>query len=424
MAAADSIDFDVIIVGGGMVGASVACLLENTPLRAALVDQAAFDAHAIPFLQRQTAAADLKTDQPNFDPRVSAITAASKNLFTQMGIWAEIEHRRCCGYQHMEVWDADGTGLVHFSAADINQAELGTIVENSLILAALYDKLANSPNIEILAPLAVVSLDILEQVGESVVQLQMDQGRALTAKLIIAADGANSKIRQLANFATKQWDYNHHALVTTVRTASAHQHRALQRFMDTGPLAFLPLSTDSNSSDQHYCSIVWSMLPEKAEAMMVLNDADFRSQLAAAIENKLGEIEWSAPRFSFPLRQRHAIDYVQGNIVLVGDAAHSIHPLAGQGVNLGLLDAAALVQQLFGAMEAGRKISDPIILQRYQRRRRGHNLGMMWLMEGFKHLFAEQALPVRWLRNSGMNAVDSVPALKNLLARRAMGMDW
>jgi 2-octaprenylphenol hydroxylase len=424
MKAADSTDFDAIIVGGGMVGASLAGLLENTPLRLALVDQTAFDVDAVPCFQQPSVADGVSADQPGFDPRVSAITAASKNLFARMGIWNEIERARCCTYQDMEVWDADGTGSIHFSAADIKQAELGSIVENSLVSAALYNKLAKSPNLEILAPLAVVSLDFLEQEGEPIVQLQMDRGRPLRAKLIIAADGANSKIRQLANFVTREWDYNHHALVTTVRTASAHRHKALQRFIDTGPLAFLPLNTGLDSDAQRYCSIVWSMVPDQAQEVMSLSENEFRAHLAAAIEHRLGEIEWSAPRFSFPLRQRHAIDYVQRNIVLLGDAAHSIHPLAGQGVNLGLLDAAALAEELSRGLQVGRKLADPIVLQRYQRRRIGHNLGMMWLMEGFKHLFAEQALPVRWLRNSGMTAIDNIPAIKNLLARRAMGMDW
>ena len=334
MKAAPPTEFDAIIVGGGMVGASLACLLENTPLRLALVDQSAFDVDAIPYFQQPSMADGASANQPGFDPRVSAITAASKNLFVGMGIWNEIERSRCCAYQDMEVWDADGTGSIHFATADINQAELGSIVENSLVSAALYKKLANSSNLEILAPLAVDSLDFLEQEGESMVQLQMDRGRPLRAKLVIAADGANSKIRQLANFATREWDYDHHALVTTVRTALAHGNEALQRFIDTGPLAFLPLNTGLDSDAQHYCSIVWSMVPDKAREIMSLPDDEFRAHLAAAIEHRLGEIEWSAPRFSFPLRQRHAIDYVHRNIVLVGDAAHSIHPLAGQGVNL------------------------------------------------------------------------------------------
>ena len=412
MSAANTIEFDVIIVGGGMVGASLACLLEHTPLRIALADRNLFDGAAIPFMQ----------EQPNFDPRVSAITSASKNLFQEIGIWSDIEQKRCCSYQEMYVWDADGTGSIHFSAADINQPELGTIIENSIVSAALYKKLSELKNLQILAPLNIENFSY--KGSENSLHLETREGKALSTQLLIAADGANSKIRQLANFRTREWDYNHQALVTTVRTELAHNNIALQRFMDSGPLAFLPLSPNFGSTDQHYCSIVWSSLPESVENLLALSDNQFRNRLAANIEYRLGAIEWIGQRFAFPLRQRHATDYVQDNVVLVGDAAHTIHPLAGQGVNLGLLDVQVLANELKRGIEAGRSLTDVTVLQRYQRKRIGHNLGMMWLMEGFKHLFAEQALPVRWLRNIGMTSVDNISVVKNQLARRAMGLDW
>ena len=157
---------------------------------------------------------------------------------------------------------------------------------------------------------------------------------------------------------------------------------------------------------------------------MQLSDNDFCTELTKAIEGRLGNIEWCDKRLTFPLRQRHSVDYVKNNVVLIGDAAHSIHPLAGQGVNLGFLDAAVLSRELHHGIEVGRKLADPSVLGRYQRKRKGHNLGMMWLMEGFKHLFAEQALPIRWLRNIGMSGVDNISVVKNNLARRAMGLDW
>ena len=407
-------EFDIAIVGAGMVGASLACLLEHSQLRIALIDQAPVKPGEIPFDKAQ----------PNFDPRVSAITKASKDLFEELGIWQEIAQKRSCGYSAMHVWDAEGTGSINFSASDINQSELGTIVENSIISTALHNKLLTIENLQLIAPLTIEKMIKVQASTEPLLQLESSDGQCVRAKLVVAADGANSKIKQLANFTSKEWDYNHHALVTTVKTEKPHENTALQRFLETGPLAFLPLSAGPDSNDRHFCSVVWSMVPEKADEIMSLSDEQFRQQLGLALENKLGEIQWSDQRFTFPLRQRHATDYVKDNIVLVGDAAHTIHPLAGQGVNLGLLDVRVLAQELIRGVEAGRQVSDSTVLHRYQRKRIGHNLGMMWLMEGFKYLFAEQDLPVRWLRNIGMKSVDNVDVLKNQLARRAMGLDW
>ena len=414
MSAIETNEFDIVIAGAGMVGATLACLLEQSGLRVALIDQRPINSGESFFDKAQ----------PKFDPRVSAFTKASKQLFVELGIWQDIAAKRSCSYQDMQVWDSQGTGSIHFSAADINQTELGTIVENSIITAALHHKLANIENLQVLPPFTIEKLREIQRDGKQLLQLESSEGDVLVTKLLVAADGANSKIRQLANFTTREWDYNHQALVTTVRTEKAHSNTAWQCFLETGPLAFLPLSAEADSDDQHYCSIVWSMVPQRAEQVMSLTDAQFKVELALALERKLGEVEWVDKRFIFPLRQRHAKDYVKDNIVLVGDAAHTIHPLAGQGVNLGLLDVKALAKELTRGIEAGREIADATVLRRYQRQRIGHNLGMMWLMEGFKQLFAEQNLTARWLRNIGMNSVDNMSIVKNKLARRAMGLDW
>lgn len=413
MKKADELDFDIVIAGGGMVGATMAGLLAQSGLRLALVDQLPFDPELAPFKQEVLA----------FDPRVSALTAASREIFAELGSWEDIAGARFCDFQNMDVWDADGTGSIQFSAAEIGQPALGTIVENSVILHALYQKITRQELLCILAPFTITALERIQADGESKIRLISSEGKQITATLVIGADGGNSRVRELARFSCKEWNYNHQALVTTVRTERPHQHTALQRFMTTGPLAFLPLLPAVNAEDQHYCSIVWSSVPEKTAKLMALPEEQFRQELAAGIEHRLGAVVWSDRRFAFPLTQRHATAYTQDNIVLVGDAAHTIHPLAGQGVNLGLLDVKALANELLHGLAAGRRLDDPLLLQRYQRQRRGHNLGMMWLMEGFRHLFAEEALPVRWLRNFGMKNINNLSLVKKQLARRAMGLE-
>ena len=408
-------EFDVVIAGAGMVGASLACLLAESSLSIALVDRKR--------LVQGKDSDSPKLHSDKFDPRVSAISQASQQLFRQLGVWEDMSAARVCNYSAMQVWDAEGTGSIDFSAEQINQPELGSIVENSIIIAALHKRIAQLENVFPITPFSIESFEQVEREDGLIVKLNADDGQGICAPLIIAADGANSKLRALANFECREWDYEQHALVTTVRTQLPHNNTALQRFMETGPLAFLPLRSATEDDTQHFCSIVWSMLPDQAERVMSLSEDEFNSELAAALESKLGAIEWSDKRFVFPLRQRHALDYVKEGIVLVGDAAHTIHPLAGQGVNLGLLDAKALAEELQRGIQAGRSVADPKVLLRYQRRRKGNNLSMMWLMEGFKRLFGQQDLSIRWLRNIGMNAVDKMTPIKNQLIRKAMGLD-
>ena len=411
VAMATTESFDIVITGGGMVGTTLARLLANLeadgkPLRIALVDRAPFNKQNTPAL----------VNPETYDPRVSALTLASKALFEGLGIWQQIDAMRQRPYTDMEVWDAEGTGSIHFCAAEVQQPDLGSIVENSVITAALYEGLESQQNLTYFAPFNVSAISRSEQ-GEPI--LQADDGTSLQSSLLVAADGANSKIRELAGFNTREWDYGHNAIVTTVHTELPHQNTAWQRFIDTGPLAFLPLEC---GPQQNCCSIVWSVVTSRAEQLMALSDADFMLELGRAFEHRLGRIEQIDKRYQVPLRQRHATDYYQDSIVLVGDAAHTIHPLAGQGVNLGLLDAAALSNELHAGLKTGRKANDKRVLERYQRQRKPHNLRMMWVMEGFKHLFAEQTPPAVWLRNVGLSAVDGAGPVKNLVVRHAIGM--
>ena len=236
MNASQEQSFDIVIVGGGMVGATMACLLRDLDLNIALVDRVEFDV------------LNAEVTRDKFDPRVSAVTAATKKIFADLKVWPDIEAARCCNYLDMHVWDADGTGSISFSAIDLNQSELGTIVENSILGSALYKQISNQENLNLLAPMNIASMEV----NDGGTRLITDKGQQKIAKLVIAADGANSKIRELAKFPTREWDYNHNAIVTTAKTELAHQQTALQRFIDTGPLAFLPLAAEPNDSIQNY----------------------------------------------------------------------------------------------------------------------------------------------------------------------------
>jgi 2-octaprenylphenol hydroxylase len=244
----------------------------------------------------------------------------------------------------------------------------------------------------------------------------LDDGREFPTRLLVGADGAQSKVRQLAGIDTRGWNYEQKAVVGNVRTAEPHQATAWQRFLPTGPLAFLPLQDGR-------CSIVWSTTPEQVDALLALDDAAFAEALAEAFDRRLGEIIEVGPRGAFPLRLQHTRDYVKPGLALIGDAAHVVHPLAGQGVNLGLLDAATLAEVILDAITAGQEIGAFRVLRRYERWRKGDNLLMLGVMDGFKRLFSNPLPPVQLLRNLGLNLTDAAGPLKNLIARRAMGLE-
>lgn len=392
---------DLIIVGAGMVGSALALALEHSGLDILVVDGGPLSIK--PFV------ADAA-----FEPRVSALSAASQRILERLDVWPGIAARRASAYCDMQVWDGSGTGSVHFSAASVHAETLGHIVENRVVQDALLERLHDSR----LGLLGNARLEQLRRSGDGWL-LKLADGRELRSSLLVAADGANSAVRRLAGCATREWDYLHHAIVTSVRCARPHQATAWQRFTDDGPLAFLPLR---RGDDEHWCSIVWSAVPAEAARLMALDDEAFRHELGKAFEWRLGEVSQVDPRLCIPLRQRHAKRYVESGLALIGDAAHSIHPLAGQGVNLGFLDAAVLAEVLLHALERGEQSNDVRVLSRYERRRMPHNLAMMAAMEGFERLFQADPLPLRWLRNSGLNWVDDLPEAKALFVRQALGL--
>ena len=395
--------FDIIIIGAGLVGASLACAIAQLPNA---------QSKRIALIEAGGNAQNFKDE--HFDPRVVALTQASQTLLNNIGVWNNIINTRACAYTDMHVWDGEGTAEIHFNCAEVRTHYLGHIVENSVIVAALREQLAQHANITLIQPAKITQLN-----RNNKTHLLLDNGETLFTDLLIAADGAQSTVRELADFETREWDYGHTAIVTTVQTELPHQATAWQRFMRTGPLAFLPLPSVNG---KYFCSIVWSAEHELAQHLMSLNPTDFCTQLGAAFEHKLGKIIYSSERYTIPLRQRHAKTYIQPQIALVGDAAHNIHPLAGQGVNLGLLDVIALANEIERALERNLPLHDYSILRRYQRQRLSGNLIMMSAMEAFKRLFGNESLMLTWLRNSGMRKLNSLTELKKIIVKTAMGL--
>lgn len=391
---------DLLIVGAGMVGSALALALRDSGLNILVVDGGPLTVK--PFV----------ADAP-FEARVSALSIASQRILERLGVWDGIVARRASPYSDMHVWDGSGTGKVHFSASSVHADVLGHIVENRVVQDALVERLHDS-NIGLLAD---ARLEQMRHSGDDWL-LTLSDGRTLRSPLVVAADGANSTVRRMTGTATREWDYLHHAIVTSVRTADSHRKTAWQRFTDNGPLAFLPLDREG----EHWCSIVWSVTPEQSERLMKLDDERFCRELENAFEGCLGQVISADPRLSVPLRQRHAKRYVAPGLALIGDAAHTIHPLAGQGVNLGFLDAAVLAEVLRGAVERGERLADERVLSRYERRRMPHNLTLMAAMEGFERLFQADALPVRLLRNAGLKMVDHSAEAKALFVRQALGL--
>ncbi len=395
--------FDLVIVGGGMTGLALAAGLANTPWRIALIEA-------------QTDLPDLNPDQ--LEVRVSALSEASRQLLEQLGAWSAMTQMRVTPYQGMQVWDAQGSAAIEFNAQEVGVAHLGYMVENLVTVQGLWSQVKDQPNLTFFQGATPLALSEAQD-AQGLRQLRLDSGELLEARLVVAADGARSNLREWAGFETREWDYGHHALVASVRTEKAHGHIARQRFNATGPLAFLPFMLNG---DDHWSSIVWSTSPEEAAELQALDESHFNARLAQSFEARLGRVEISQERQVYPLRQRHAKTYVKPGIALMGDAAHTIHPLAGQGVNLGFQDVVALTQVLQQAASQQKNPGCLSVLSAYQTRRQPENLAMMAAMESFKRLFASQTLPVLLARNLGMRWVDQNNWIKRRLVAKALGL--
>jgi 2-octaprenyl-3-methyl-6-methoxy-1,4-benzoquinol hydroxylase/2-octaprenylphenol hydroxylase len=385
---------DIAIVGAGMVGASLALRLAHEGFDVALIES------------REPSMWNAKDE---VDLRVVAIAPSSAEFLNRAGAWQAIASSRVSPYRRMRVWDSVAPGELTFDAADSGDAVLGHIVENRLIQSALWQELQRA-RITARVPASVESTES----NADKRTLTFDGGTALHARLVVAADGADSTLRDLLHIDATTRDYGQRAVVAHVKTERPHQSTAWQRFLPNATLAFLPLA-DGRSS------IVWSLPTADAERLLALDNATFCRELGAAFDFRLGTIEATTKRVAIPLRMRLADSYIAPRFALIGDAAHVVHPLAGQGVNLGLRDAAELADILIEARDAKRDFAAEHILRRYERRRRSDDTLSAFAFDTIQRVFASGFPPLAALRGAGLAIADRVAPIKRRLARHAAG---
>lgn len=395
--------FDVVVAGGGLVGLTCAALLATGPqrdrLRIRVVD---------------TGERPRCTPDDDVALRVSALSPGSAGIFRKLGVQQRLFAARACPFYEMRVWDAARTAFgpeaLHVDAADFAVPELGHVIENVRVQDALLTLLGHA--------------GVTVEFGRTITGLQPDRhrylvrcddGDSLEAELLVGADGANSRVRGFAGIAASSWRYPQSAFVTHLLPEAGHRNCAWQRFLPDGPLALLPLADGR-------VSVVWSTSPERAESARGMSDAALGELLTDASDGVLGRLTATAARASFPLRALYAAAYVQPGLALIGDAAHSIHPLAGQGANLGIADAAELARTVSAAIAAGEYPGDRPVLRRFERTRKGDNQAMLYFVDALNRLFSSPSPPVAALRNAGLRLFNRSGPLRRRVVGIALGV--
>lgn len=387
--------YDVIVLGGGMVGAATALGLAKQGLDVALIEK-----NPLPTFSAQAP----------YDVRISAISVASVALLDKLGAWANIQQMRVCPYAGLETWEIEEF-QTRFHANDLGRAELGYMVENNLIQLGLWQALADYPNCQ----QAVGFSQIFAKREQDLWQITLDQERHYSAPLLIAADGANSQARQWAGIGLTSWQYRQHCLLATVKTECPQQDTTWQQFFPSGPRAFLPLLGNQGC-------VVWYDSPARIAELSAISPEKLTAEIHTHFPARLGQVEVEK-HASFPLTRQHAQSYVQNGVVLVGDSAHTINPLAGQGVNLGFKDVKALLEVIEQAVKKRENFTAPSVLKRYQQLRYQDNLLMQTGMDLFYKTFKTDLLPLKIVRNVGLIMAERATLLKKKVLRYAIGLN-
>ena len=390
---------DIIIAGGGLVGLASALGLVRAGLKVAIVDAQVVD----------------DTLLPEFDGRASAISKTSKNMFKSLGVWQELEQHAQpitnITVTDSELSDAVRPAFLHFDQRDDAQFPAAYMVENRYIRQALLGRIKEAANITFFAPHKVVNMTV----GLHLAKVTLDDNRVLSAPLVIAADGRNSFLRRHAGLKTVGWEYNQHGIVATIEHQHPHNGVAEEHFLPVGPFAILPLRQPCRSS------LVWTERRDIATGLMNAGDDRFDSELKRRFGDHLGSIKRIGPRWSYPLSLQLAVDYIAPRLMLVGDAAHVVHPLAGLGLNLGLRDAAALIDVVADALHLGLDFGTVGVGENYQAWRRFDNLTAALMMDALNRLFSNSSPSLRQIRDMGLGLVENSAMAKRFFMKEAAG---
>lgn len=394
MAMKQSPDFDILIVGAGVVGLSLASSLRSSGYKILLAEAGEFSVDSM----------------EEYDLRVNSIHLGSETFLNAINAWSHVVERRHCPYQSIQVWDSAG-GRITFDASEIGEKHLGSIVENKVLSVALNASLGESSEVEKMSNATLLSLEPENERVNAVFQGQ----EKISARMVVGADGTNSAVRNLIGASGAKSSYQQNAFVAKIGTSESHENTAYQKFLPDGPLAFLPLADGSSS-------IVWSCAQERADELQGMDDDDFEKILAKCFDYRLGETVLESRRVFFPLHSFHLNSYLKDRVVLIGDAAHVIHPLAGMGANLGLMDAATLGEILLENVETSGDPWNYVKLREYERRRKAAVSPVMMLMDAFDWGFRSSSKLVQGIRGIGLGATNQFSLAKNTIMRLACGV--